>query len=135
MTIIEWYEAACKDHSFNDIQGLIQRRGQLSASSVDLAKKIKDRHSELRRKMFLAETNKKRRIIELQTTIDGNTGKPYTSAKATAIADVESAEEMLPLEVVEVEIDGDKMILKQINQVLEAMRQDIADMRAAREGK
>lgn len=134
-TIVEWYEQISKDESFNDIQTLMKKRGQLAAASVNLAKQIKDKHSWLRRESFYAGISKKRLVIELQTKTDPNTNKAYTSAKANAMADTEWADFEAPLEVTEVEIDGDKLVLKQINQVLEAMRQDIAEMRAEREGK
>lgn len=135
MTIIEWYESICKDDSFNDIATLMQKRGQLSAASVTMAKGIKDKMIEHRREDFNLTIECKRRKIDLLSQTDPATNKVYTNVKVTDLIDVEFSDRLANVVAMETIIEGDKIILKQVNQVLEAMRQDIAELRAIREGK
>jgi ubiquinone biosynthesis protein UbiJ len=135
MTIIEWYEKTACDPSFTDIATLMQKRGKLSAHCVEMAKAIKDKMIEHRREDFRLTLASKRRKIELLSQTDPNTNKVYTNVKAADLIEVEFSDDLANVAAMETIIEGDKIILKQVNHVLEAMRQDIAELRGIREGK
>lgn len=132
-TIVQWYERISRDDSFNDVASLMQKRGQLAASTVELAKRIKERGIMLRQLKFTTDLAMKRRFIELTQTTDPATGKTHTGAKADTMAWEQMADSHDKIETAEGEQEGDKIVLRQLNQVLEAMKQDIAELRNVRD--
>lgn len=133
--VIDWYEAISQDEAFNDVATLMRTRDLLSAYSVKFARKIKDELVQHRTDDFRYSVELKRKVIGLMATKDVHTQRSYSSAKANQIVEVELSDLHERVEIAEATLEGNKIILRQINHVLEAMRQDIAEMRALRDDK
>lgn len=133
--VIDWYESISADEAFNDVGTLMRTRALLSAYSVKFARKIKEDAVSHRTNDFRYSVECKRRVIELMAKTDPHTQRAYTSAKANQMIEVEMSEMEESVEVADAMLDGNKIILKQVNHVLEAMRQDIAEMRVLRDDK
>lgn len=133
--VIDWYEAISQDEAFNDVATLMRTRDLLSAYSVKFARKIKDELVQHRTDDFRYGVELKRKVIGLMATKDVHTQRSYSSAKANQIVEVELSDLHERVEIAEATLEGNKIILRQINHVLEAMRQDIAEMRALRDDK
>lgn len=131
--IIQWYEDVSRDPSFNDVATLMQRRAELAARLFGAAKTLASLTKGQRAAEYQYEINVKRRVIMLTAETDNATGKAYSHAKAEAMAKVELADEGLAIAKEEGTIDGWKIWIRQANAVLEAMRQDIAEMRKLRD--
>lgn len=131
--IIQWYEDISRDPSFNDVATLMQRRAELAARLYGAAKTLAGLLKGQRAAEYQYEVNVKRRVIMLTAETDNATGKAYSHAKAEAMAKVELSGEGLEIAKEEGTIEGWKIWIRQANAVLEAMRQDIAEMRKLRD--
>lgn len=133
--IIAWYEKISQDPAFNDIATLMQKRGQLSAELYKLSVTLQRVMAGHRKADYMYEIAMKRKVIDLTAMTDNATGRAYSHAKAEAMARVDFLDEGLKLAEQEGTIDGWKIRLRQGNAVLEAMRQDIAELRKLRDNE
>lgn len=131
--IISWYEDISRDPSFNDVATLMQRRAELAARLYGASKTLASLLKGHRASEYQYEINVKRRVIMLTAETDNATGKAYSHARAEAMAKVELSSEGLEVAKEEGTIEGWKIWIRQANAVLEAMRQDIAEMRKLRD--
>jgi hypothetical protein len=131
--IIQWYEGISQDPAFNDVATLMQQRAKLAAILYSMSVTFAGLLKGYRRQEFLHEIALKRRIIMLTAETDNATGKAYSHAKAEAMAKVELSIEGEAVAASEGEIEGWKIYMRQANAVLEAMRQDIAELRKLRD--
>lgn len=131
--IITWYENVSRDPSFNDVATLMQRRAELAARLYGAAKTLAGLLKGQRAADYQYDVSMKKRIIMLTAETDNATGKAYSHAKAEAMARVELVDEGLEVAKQEGEIEGWKIWIRQANAVLEAMRQDIAELRNVRD--
>lgn len=135
--IMDWWYALPYD--YNNLGELQFKRKQLASLALyigkELAIKIREltiAHSQRRIEEAKKSTEYQSKIDPDKTTKDGAT-KTFTSARAKekALIDIQPLYDREYK--LEGEIEGSKIILKQVNLILQAQHQDIAEMRGVRD--
>lgn len=133
--IIEWYKLNCGDIHPQDLGLLLEKRAKLAAYSVTYAKVILRYGKEYANYHVTRSINVKIRANELQAKPDPDAAnnKTYTNARSLEIATIENQGVYRDEYMAEANYNGHKLILNQVNAVLSAMQQDIAELRNVRE--
>lgn len=132
--IVEWYKLNAEHLVPQHLQLLMQKRGKLAAYAVDYAKAILKFGKEYAKHHVDRSINVKIKSTELQSKVDPDAanGKTYTNARAVEIATIANEETYRLEYMAEANRDGHTLILRTINNVLDSMKQDIAEMRSIR---
>lgn len=134
--IMKWYEAiVSKKEQFVDIETLMKARAKLAIGGYDLSVEFAKEKQELRLLECDYDISKDKRVIKLMADTDPDTSKTYSSAKANQLADSELENIRIRIATLEGMTDGKSKVLAQTNKVLDAMQQDIAELRELRKGK
>lgn len=132
--IIDWYRINCEIIGAEHLEQLMQKRAKLASYSVTYARFVLRYAKEYAKNHVTRQINVKVRANELQAMRDPNAAgdKTYTNARANEIATAENKAVYMAEYMAEADYNGHRIILNQINAVLDSMRQDIAELRGIR---
>lgn len=128
--IIEWWNNLPSD--FNDVKTLFEKRRRLAAHHVFMAKYWSDKNKEYNAAYSTRKMKEAKEMVARLDMIDNTTEKYTTLGKSEAKALIHVEEEFFNAYELKGIIEGVKTIMDAVKIALQAMNQEIAELRGIR---